>query len=82
MDGTSEKALAGPRLAFDQHRRQSARVLLSGQEPRGAVTNRLDARAVAEQIRQVFHGPRILLAGQYGVQLLTSAHSSDAGSQP
>ena len=76
MNRTGQEPLAGPRLALDEHRRQPARILLPGQEPRDLITNRLDARAFTEQVRQVFHGSRILLAGQYGVQLLTSGRSS------
>src|SRR5690242_15478443 len=76
MDLASQKPLAGSRLTFDQDGRQSTSVLLTGQEPRDLLTNRLDARTVSEQIREVFHGPRILTAGQYGVQLLTSTSSA------
>jgi hypothetical protein len=78
MNRAGQEPLAGPRLAFYEYRRQPARILLPSQEPHDLLTNRLDPRAVTEQIRQGFHGSSILLAGQYGVQLLTSAGSDDS----
>ena len=56
MNRAGQEPLAGPCLALDENRRQPARILLPGQEPRDLITNRLDARALTEQVRQVFHG--------------------------
>jgi hypothetical protein len=72
MNEPRQETLARPGLPLDEHGRQSARVLLPGQDPLDLLPNRLDARALTEEIGQVFHGSSILLAGQYGVQLLTS----------
>src|SRR5262245_313083 len=73
VDQPGQEPLARSRLAFDEHGRQTTSVLLPRQEPFDLLPNGLNARAVTEQVSQVFHGSSILLAGQYGVQLLTSA---------
>src|SRR5262249_2844415 len=79
VNQSGQEPLARSSLAVDQHWRQPTRILLPSQKPIDLLSDGLNARAVAEQVSQVFHGSSILLAGQYGVQLLTSTVSSVSG---
>jgi len=55
MNQSGQEAFAGPGLALDEHRGQSASIPLPFQEPHDLVPDRLDAGALTQEVSQVLH---------------------------
>ncbi len=74
VDHSREQPLAGARFALDEDRWEPPAVLLAVEQPFDPFTDRLDLRAVTEQIRQdVGHVLHHTLTGQLSAQHLTSS---------
>jgi len=78
MNQARQEAFARTRLAFDEHRRQAASIMLPFEESHDLVPDRLNPGTLTQKVGKVLHGRQPSYpAGQHGVQLLTSASSVD-----
>src|SRR5438093_46824 len=75
VDHPGQEALPRPGLALDQYGRKPTQLALPLQEPHDPLPDRLDTRAVPDEVGQVFHLTH-LTVGQASVQLLTTADLS------